>query len=334
MRPLRRQESPPEAVACPAAAQDRRSAARSARQARRDDRPASRPASFLNDVIDLSARLGTLLVVLCSRQTRSTRSRSGSQARPARVRCSRGPARVRDSGHAVARPHRRSSRSERRSRQRPQHQTQPRAAPCPAERLDARSSSSTTTSRSATRPHSRDSRGSSTTAQIAAWSAANSPTTPSSATRVGWRTPQDNFVSGSVLGVHCWRSDAPFFPDVYNELVLLLKAVARHELQRRESDTNPVRALRRPTPGRSRRIRRSLAEGMYALIGDVAEPEPRLRPPAPLAPGGFWEDFVEARLEAAGPSRATASTRSARPPRRRRGGPAHWGPGRRGAPAG
>jgi hypothetical protein len=35
--------------------------------------PASRPASFLNGLIDLSASLGTLLVVLCSLQTRADR---------------------------------------------------------------------------------------------------------------------------------------------------------------------------------------------------------------------------------------------------------------------
>ncbi len=99
--------------------------------------------------------------------------------------------------------------------------------------------------------------------------------------------PQDNFVSGSVLGVHCGDLPLPFFPDVYNEdWFFFSKAVARHDLfsvgvttqARYEPFADPRRASHEEFGD-------LLAEGLYALIGDINDPSlpyhraTALRPP-------------------------------------------------------
>jgi len=111
--------------------------------------------------------------------------------------------------------------------------------------------------------------------------------------------PQDNFVSGSVLGVRCDDVALPFFPDIYNEdWFFFSKAVARHDLfnvgtatqTRYEPFANPQRA-------RHEEFGDLLAEGLYSLFEDIADPHLGYHSQLHYARGSFWSAFLDARRE-------------------------------------
>jgi hypothetical protein len=112
--------------------------------------------------------------------------------------------------------------------------------------------------------------------------------------------PQDNFVSGSVLGVNCDDLPLPFFPDIYNEdWFFFLKAVARHEIaaagQASQAEYDP---FAHPQRAVTEEFGDFLAEGMYTLIGEVDNPPLSYRELLHWATVGYWKEFKEARLAA------------------------------------
>ena len=110
---------------------------------------------------------------------------------------------------------------------------------------------------------------------------------------------QDVFVTGAVLGVHCNSLPLSFFPDVYNEdWFFFAEEAATRRLQRvghavqAEYDpfANPERAC-------SEEFGDLLAEGLYALMGenDPSLPFDEQLRGATLA---YWSRFIDARHEA------------------------------------
>jgi hypothetical protein len=120
--------------------------------------------------------------------------------------------------------------------------------------------------------------------------------------------PQDNFVSGSVLGVNCDDLPFPFFPNIYNEdWFFFSKAVARFELANAGNATQrPYRPFADPERARQEEFGDLLAEGLYSLIGEILdrpvdeEDDESIdyRELFALAAEEFWAEFIEARREA------------------------------------
>jgi hypothetical protein len=113
------------------------------------------------------------------------------------------------------------------------------------------------------------------------------------------KLPQDNFVSGSVLGVRCGDPTLPFFPDVYNEdWFFFSRAVARHDLLSVGVATQtPYEPFANPRRAAHEEFGDLLAEGLYALIGDINDPKLAYHSQLRYARGAFWENFLEARRE-------------------------------------
>ncbi len=111
--------------------------------------------------------------------------------------------------------------------------------------------------------------------------------------------PQDNFVSGSVLGVHCGDPTLPFFPDIYNEdWFFFSRAVARHDLLSAGLATQaPYEPFADPRRASFEEFGDLLAEGVYALIGDIGDPKMSYHSQLRHARGAFWKNFLEARRE-------------------------------------
>jgi hypothetical protein len=109
---------------------------------------------------------------------------------------------------------------------------------------------------------------------------------------------QDVFVTGAVLGVHCSDLPLSFFPDIYNEdWFFFAKEAAGRELPRvgkaRQAPYNPF-----DSPERARREEFGdlLAEGLYALMDERHQSvsfDEQLR--AARAP--YWSRFIDARRE-------------------------------------
>jgi phosphoglycolate phosphatase-like HAD superfamily hydrolase len=117
--------------------------------------------------------------------------------------------------------------------------------------------------------------------------------------------PQDNFVSGSVLGVNCADLPFPFFPDIYNEdWFFFSKAVAGYELANVGNATQrPYKPFADPERARHEEFGDLLAEGLFSLIGEIwdrpadeddAEPID-FRKLFELADVEFWAEFIRAR---------------------------------------
>lgn len=110
---------------------------------------------------------------------------------------------------------------------------------------------------------------------------------------------QDNFVSGSALGVHCGDLPLPFFPDIYNEdWFFFSKAVVRHELLS-IGDTTQSRYYPFADPDRARHEEFGdlLAEGLYALIEDVDDRHLPYDRMLACADAKYWSAFIGARKE-------------------------------------
>jgi hypothetical protein len=117
---------------------------------------------------------------------------------------------------------------------------------------------------------------------------------------------QDIFVTGAVLGVHCNSLPLSFFPDIYNEdWFFFAKEAAAGKLPRvgnaRQLAYDPF-----ASPARARREEFGdlLAEGLYALIdeGDPSRPfDEQLR----AAGASYWSRFIDARREVITEAKAT-----------------------------
>jgi hypothetical protein len=109
---------------------------------------------------------------------------------------------------------------------------------------------------------------------------------------------QDVFVSGAVLGVNCNMPPLSFFPDIYNEdWFFFAREAAARELPcvgyARQAEYDPF-----GSPDRARREEFGdlLAEGIYTLIG---QEDPRVPFEEQLrgATKAYWLSFIEARRD-------------------------------------
>jgi hypothetical protein len=111
------------------------------------------------------------------------------------------------------------------------------------------------------------------------------------------KRPQGNFVSGSVLGVHCSDLPLPFFPDIYNEdWFFFSRDVARQSLPYVGDATQaPYEPFADPNRARHQEFGDLLAEGLYSLIGDINDPALPYHRLLSCATGSFWRAFINAR---------------------------------------
>jgi glycosyltransferase involved in cell wall biosynthesis len=116
---------------------------------------------------------------------------------------------------------------------------------------------------------------------------------------------QDVFVTGAVLGVHCNNLPLSFFPDIYNEdWFFFAEEAAARELPRvgqaRQADYDPF-----ATPDRARREEFGdlLAEGFYSLIEEV-DPSLSFDQKLCCATSSYWERFIDARRQVMTETRA------------------------------
>jgi hypothetical protein len=108
--------------------------------------------------------------------------------------------------------------------------------------------------------------------------------------------PQDVFLTGAVLGVHCNNLPLSFFPDIYNEdWFFFAREAASRQLrgvgQASQLTYNPYA---RPDRARREEFGDLLAEGLFALMGQV-DPSVRLGEQLRAADEAYWSRFIEAR---------------------------------------
>jgi hypothetical protein len=108
--------------------------------------------------------------------------------------------------------------------------------------------------------------------------------------------PQDVFLTGAVLGVHCNNLPLSFFPNIYNEdWFFFAREAASRQLrgvgQATQLEYNPY-----ASPDRARREEFGdlLAEGLFALMGQV-DPSVRFGDQLRAADETYWSRFIEAR---------------------------------------
>jgi hypothetical protein len=119
--------------------------------------------------------------------------------------------------------------------------------------------------------------------------------------------PQDNFVSGSVLGVNCDDLPFSFFPDIYNEdWFFFSKAVARYKLANvGDATQRPYRPFADPERARHEEFGDLLAEGLFSLIDEVLDhsidkedgQSTDYQLLVESATVEFWEEFIRARRD-------------------------------------
>jgi hypothetical protein len=261
--------------------------------------PASRPASFLQPVIELTAGLGVMLVVLCSKQTRleqvAKRVASTPGAKcliipiPEGWRHSQFPSRTSHLDFHKAQAERKSDLSLKRN------------LGLLLARLrgwnkivfvddDITLSRTDNISRLA---------GQLDAHQVAGMVVHKHPdnSVVCHARRLAG-VRQDVFVTGAVLGVHCNSLPLSFFPDIYNEdWFFFAEEAAKRRLPRvgraRQEEYDPF-----ATPDRARREEFGdlLAEGLYALFGE-ADPSMTFDEQLRGATRAYWERFIQARQD-------------------------------------
>ena len=101
---------------------------------------------------------------------------------------------------------------------------------------------------------------------------------------------QDNFITGAAMGVNCADQPLPFFPNVYNEdWFFFMGHAARGDLpcvgRARQLEYKPFQD---PSRAAREEFGDLLAEGLYALIGSGDRPA--------AANKNYWEMFADARL--------------------------------------
>jgi hypothetical protein len=108
--------------------------------------------------------------------------------------------------------------------------------------------------------------------------------------------PQDVFLTGAVLAVHCNNLPLSFFPDIYNEdWFFFAREAASRELRQvglaSQLEYDPF-----ASPDRARREEFGdlLAEGLFALMGQV-DPSVRFGDQLRAADEAYWSRFIEAR---------------------------------------
>jgi hypothetical protein len=109
---------------------------------------------------------------------------------------------------------------------------------------------------------------------------------------------QDVFVSGAVLGVQCNNLPLSFFPDIYNEdWFFFAKEAAARKLPK-VGEAVQVEYDPFATPDRARREEFGdlLAEGLYSLFGEE-DPNLPFNDQLRGASKKYWERFIEARHE-------------------------------------
>jgi hypothetical protein len=108
--------------------------------------------------------------------------------------------------------------------------------------------------------------------------------------------PQDVFLTGAVLGVHCNNLPLSFFPDIYNEDWFFFAREAASRQLRKVGQATQLEYNPYASPGRARREEFGdlLAEGLFALMGQ-ADPSVRFSDQLRAADRAYWSRFIEAR---------------------------------------
>jgi hypothetical protein len=108
--------------------------------------------------------------------------------------------------------------------------------------------------------------------------------------------PQDVFLTGAALGVHCNSLPLSFFPDIYNEdWFFFAREAADRELPRvgyaNQPEYDPYAT---PERAQCEEFGDLLAEGLYALIGQEQASRP-FGEQLSAATAAYWSQFIEAR---------------------------------------
>lgn len=108
--------------------------------------------------------------------------------------------------------------------------------------------------------------------------------------------PQGIFLTGAVLGVHCNNLPLSFFPDIYNEdWFFFAREAASRELRgvghATQLEYDPYAS---PDRARSEEFGDLLAEGLFALMGEV-DPSVPYREQLGAATVPYWSQFIDAR---------------------------------------
>jgi len=109
---------------------------------------------------------------------------------------------------------------------------------------------------------------------------------------------QDVFVTGAALGVHCNSLPLSFFPDLYNEDWFFFAHEAADRELPRVGDANQPKYDPYASAERAQceEFGDLLAEGVYALIGQEQESRP-FGEQLSAATVAYWSRFIEARHE-------------------------------------
>ena len=107
---------------------------------------------------------------------------------------------------------------------------------------------------------------------------------------------QDVFLTGAVLGVHCNNLPLSFFPDIYNEDWFFFAREAASRQLRRVGQATQLEYNPYASPDRARREEFGdlLAEGLFALMGEV-DPSVQFGELLGAANEAYWSRFIEAR---------------------------------------
>jgi hypothetical protein len=108
--------------------------------------------------------------------------------------------------------------------------------------------------------------------------------------------PQDVFLTGAVLGVHCNNLPLSFFPDIYNEdwFFFAREAASRELPAVGEASQLTYNPYAKPDRARREEFGDLLAEGLFALMGQVDSSVP-LDEQLRAADKAYWSRFMEAR---------------------------------------
>jgi hypothetical protein len=116
---------------------------------------------------------------------------------------------------------------------------------------------------------------------------------------------QDVFLTGAVLGVHCNSLPLSFFPDIYNEdWFFFAREAASRQLRKvglaTQLEYNPYAS---PDRARCEEFGDLLAEGLFALLGE-ADPSVPFGRQVRAASAAYWFRFIEARQQVITETRA------------------------------
>jgi hypothetical protein len=108
--------------------------------------------------------------------------------------------------------------------------------------------------------------------------------------------PQDVFLTGAVLGVHCNNLPLSFFPDIYNEdwFFFAREAASRQLREVGQASQLTYNPYAKPDRARREEFGDLLAEGLFALMGQV-DPSVQLGEQLRAADEAYWSRFIEAR---------------------------------------